>query len=487
MAATISQFRYDVFISYSHRDQDWVRGDLLKKLEAGGLQVCIDFRDFEVGAPSVKEMVRAVEASRKTLLVLTPAYLESDWTEFESSLVQTLDPANKRRRLIPLCKSRCQLPPEISYLTYVNFYEPQYVDIEWKKLLIALEEPPHEETGLQLEVPRMSSIEDTSRSAREGIEALVELMRDPAVQSNAATFETVFRTSCHQIDVLAYYKDLHDLLHTLQFKCYNYIIRVVRGPQTSPDYPSLWDSMCDYELDLQKLLNDMEVFSKREAPARTNISWLGSLLAALKSLLEAIKNSDLAQMNVATQPISRILAIQPMLINSRLNEAAHALPLPDLENALTRVYEKIARARAYCETVAKFKNGLSSLGELNLNLVTLINAHDQWQEMDVELRRIEANMGQDFLELESSWQDLRVRIEAQCSGVTESWAPLLIEDSVKLNDALTAQDPVQIRQYFHRCRTQADHRFYEVDLMLKELCSKLLSIGYPLATVLEMI
>ena len=42
-------FKYDVFISYSSANEDWVRKDLLSTLEKAGLKVCIDFRDFKAG------------------------------------------------------------------------------------------------------------------------------------------------------------------------------------------------------------------------------------------------------------------------------------------------------------------------------------------------------------------------------------------------------------------------------------------------------
>ena len=86
-------FTYDVFISYSHADSEWVTQTLLPRLEAAGLKACVDARDFRPGAPSVKEMARAVQNSRKTVLVLTPAYLASAWAEFERLMLQTLDPA----------------------------------------------------------------------------------------------------------------------------------------------------------------------------------------------------------------------------------------------------------------------------------------------------------------------------------------------------------------------------------------------------------
>ncbi|MBN1979335.1 MAG: TIR domain-containing protein [Anaerolineae bacterium] len=119
--APSDQPKYDAFISYSHRDKEWVRDWLLPRLEKEGLSVCADFRDFEPGAPSVTEMERAVQQSRKTLLVLTPNYLASEWAEFESILAATLDPAARERRVIPLLLEQCELPLRIRSLTYLDF------------------------------------------------------------------------------------------------------------------------------------------------------------------------------------------------------------------------------------------------------------------------------------------------------------------------------------------------------------------------------
>lgn len=133
-----SQFAYDVFISYSHADRNWVRGELLKQLEASGLRVCIDYRDFRPGAPSVTEMERAVLTSRKTLLVLTPDYVASVWAEFESLMLQTLDPAARQRRIIPLLKARVELPLRIRYLNSADFSDPLDQALAWTRLLNAL-------------------------------------------------------------------------------------------------------------------------------------------------------------------------------------------------------------------------------------------------------------------------------------------------------------------------------------------------------------
>jgi hypothetical protein len=38
-----------VFISYSSEDEEWVKDELLKNLEADGYKVYIDFKDFVPG------------------------------------------------------------------------------------------------------------------------------------------------------------------------------------------------------------------------------------------------------------------------------------------------------------------------------------------------------------------------------------------------------------------------------------------------------
>jgi hypothetical protein len=138
MPATPPEFAYDVFISYSHHDQTWVRDELLPGLENAGLKVCTDYRDFRVGAPVVKEMERAVLSCRHTLLVLTPAYLESAWTDFEALLIATLDPGNQKERLLPLLLKPCDLPLRIKYLGYADFTVPDDLASSWRRLLDAL-------------------------------------------------------------------------------------------------------------------------------------------------------------------------------------------------------------------------------------------------------------------------------------------------------------------------------------------------------------
>lgn len=130
---------YDVFISYSSKDQDWVHGPLLQRLEGYGLRVCIDFRDFQPGAAIVTEMERAVLTSRYTLLVLTPDFVNSSWSQFQDVLSFTLAHGFKQRRVIPLLKAACAPPLRIQALTAVDFTDPGMHESAYARLLAAID------------------------------------------------------------------------------------------------------------------------------------------------------------------------------------------------------------------------------------------------------------------------------------------------------------------------------------------------------------
>jgi hypothetical protein len=100
---------YDVFISYRQQEPDksWVRQTLLPPLKSKGLRVCIDFECFRLGGLLVKEMERAVMQSRYTLAVLSPVYLDSNFTELENILAEHLGLEKSQRRLLVILREKC--------------------------------------------------------------------------------------------------------------------------------------------------------------------------------------------------------------------------------------------------------------------------------------------------------------------------------------------------------------------------------------------
>ena len=76
--------KYDVFISYSDHDKDFVEGTLWPQLEKNkSYSCCVHVRDFVVGDAILDQIFRAVGQSRRTIIVLSPEYAAATWTKLE--------------------------------------------------------------------------------------------------------------------------------------------------------------------------------------------------------------------------------------------------------------------------------------------------------------------------------------------------------------------------------------------------------------------
>ncbi|WP_254173294.1 nSTAND1 domain-containing NTPase [Planktothrix pseudagardhii] len=79
--------QYSVFVSYADEDGAWVEGYLLNALEEAGL-TCHSEAMFRLGVPRLIEFESAVKNSERTLLVISPAYLNDNFAEFVNLLSQ---------------------------------------------------------------------------------------------------------------------------------------------------------------------------------------------------------------------------------------------------------------------------------------------------------------------------------------------------------------------------------------------------------------
>ncbi len=133
------RYRYDVFVSYSQDDHEWVWQWLLPRLEAAGLSVCLDDRCFELGAPRATETERVIKESRRIVAVLSPAWAASQWDAFEVLLVHADDPAASGRRLIPLLLQPCDPPERIKLLQWVDVSDPAQQERQIGRVIAAIQ------------------------------------------------------------------------------------------------------------------------------------------------------------------------------------------------------------------------------------------------------------------------------------------------------------------------------------------------------------
>ena len=116
--------KYDVFLSNSSKDQQWVESTLLNFIESKGFKVCYGERDFPFGCNLVDTIARAVYESRKVIAVVSPNYLESGWcTECEFVLTYTKiihkeAPCNS---LLLIKYKQCQMPESMNCFKYLDY------------------------------------------------------------------------------------------------------------------------------------------------------------------------------------------------------------------------------------------------------------------------------------------------------------------------------------------------------------------------------
>jgi hypothetical protein len=321
--------------------------------------------------------------------------------------------------------------------------------------------------------------------AGEGLSALTDLVqRSPEVRQAVIGFRTDFQAASEQIDLLSDYKDLHDILHRLQFQCFNGIQQI--APRF-PDDEMAADTLSDSLVTLDGIISEVQEFSKRASAAKQEVTWFQELTDSRAELQTAVDASDPKPLKKLIWRLNRLLSTQPSKINGRLNTAARALRLSALNKALVDILGNVQSLDFDAAKKESFQRGVDGLTALSFSLTALIDSHDAWQNVDVELRRVETLIEHDLAELEMSWPDLKARAEALYGAVTDEWAAALKKEAGGLDAALGEQNPAKIKRSFRNYRRRAGDRFFRVDIDLKTLCGELRQVGAPLASVLKMI
>jgi hypothetical protein len=325
----------------------------------------------------------------------------------------------------------------------------------------------------------------TARSVGTGMQALEHLIQAGSdVREAVIAFRADLQAVARQIDILADYKDVHDQLHSLQFHCYNPIVIDMRR---LPDDDLAWDSIANYDVTLQSIVRDLDQIVRRGRLPASELSWVNDVQSAQVDIAGSIDAGDLKLLKKAVRLLNRALTTQPSLINARLSTTARTLRLASLVEGMTAVRDWLASTGYDAARVSQIELGVTALATLSSSLAGLIDDHDRWQIIDLELRRIEQFIDQDITELELSWPEVHQRVTPFYLESTEPWGAALKNDADKLTSALEAADPARVRQFFRRFRRQAGERFFRVDIELKRVCDELRLIGESLTSVLKVL
>ncbi|MGH9836009.1 MAG: toll/interleukin-1 receptor domain-containing protein [Blastocatellia bacterium] len=127
-----------VFVSYSHKQSEWVRNRLIPCLRYGGAEMDPDYERFKAGLTVIGQMDRAQDEAEISVLVLSKDYLKSNYCRREMSRAIIRDPDFTKGSAIFVKRVECEMPEEIESA------EPLWVNLvndkdaaQWNLLLEA--------------------------------------------------------------------------------------------------------------------------------------------------------------------------------------------------------------------------------------------------------------------------------------------------------------------------------------------------------------
>ncbi|KAI5636349.1 TIR domain-containing protein [Phthorimaea operculella] len=143
---------YDVFLSFCHADEQVAVEQLLPELDRD-YNVCIHTRDWVPGEMIPVQILRSVEQSRRTVIVVSSNYAKSLWglLEFRTAYASGLSEGRSRVVMVVLddvLESQDlngELKQYIQLHTYVRWGDPWF----WSKLRYALPHNPRQASRIQ--------------------------------------------------------------------------------------------------------------------------------------------------------------------------------------------------------------------------------------------------------------------------------------------------------------------------------------------------
>jgi len=336
---------------------------------------------------------------------------------------------------------------------------------------------------------RLRQGERQADDASRGLDTLTEVLANqqgPAVREAARPLQTSFVEARRRITILGHYKEVHDLLHTFQKGPYGLILRAA---QHFPADDEAAEELATLEVELAQLGTDFQEVSVKALERADQIRLVQRQIALADQVLrDALKGQDASVLAKATTILRSVIAEQPARFNMYLTRTARELALSASVDAMQEVARRLDGASPEQKTVVL--DGADALAGLAISLDTLIQEHDDWQELDDTLRLYDPSGALFAFQLTDAWPTVKGMIEPLYARQAEAWMQESLGDSGQVDAALACKPDPDLRlarQHFRRFRERVRNRFYDVDYSLRQLCERLASLGDSLDAVVRVL
>jgi len=314
--------------------------------------------------------------------------------------------------------------------------------------------------------------------------AALDSLHGPEVEQQLSQFRALFREARNQIGLLGRYKAFHDILQELEVP-FNAIERDRKRLVASAE---AWDELRDPLEELQQRIEQTLGILAGDR-LRDEFALSRRRLTEAAAALTAALAGERARLDAAMQHVRRVIGLDLSSANNRLIETARELGLGAVVAALRAVLGNLERGRAGDAAVHELSRQVASLADLHGALEALVHEHDQWQEIDNNLRLLVGSGAGAADELAVSWPLLRASIaEVVKAGGAADWtrgvdAAAQALDGELARGADAGKCIASLRSLWRRC----NQRFVDVDKQLLRTCEQLRQVGDTLDSVLTVI
>ncbi|HEV7867053.1 MAG TPA: toll/interleukin-1 receptor domain-containing protein [Chthoniobacteraceae bacterium] len=516
--------QFDVFVSYAHRDKAWVEQTLIPRLREAELNICQDVAQFRAGASCIANMEAAVAGCRRTLAVLTPAWVASDWCNLEGHLTLLEDPVGRRRRLVPILLEPCTPSASVRLLSHHDFTAPDAATDKWPQLVADLR-ATLDAAPLTPNEKEQRPAERAARRFGTGVEALIEAMEEnAALRAAVSASEVCLRMVRNNLAPLRFWKEVHDQLHQIERNC---CLKLGKLKKKLVEFETIEELMA-CRTNLRIAVGELRIIFGRSPELSGLCSWFDRLVVpacdGLERAVEHVSNAEFAQASAeldgVLEKLQRSLAQMPGL-EAKIRTHAELLPATELRDALDAICDEWQRLDLDPPGLERFREAAGAIFYLCTGLLWMRADHTAWQQVDAEFRLSDPQLEVAMLRADTSngLTAEEARIEAYAAYVDRSWdsavslfGPIVADprnpaaaeisrQTAQVDAAIVGHRSVlaaippsnpalvkaarMLQVRYHDLRSRSGERFFLADCDLNEFAKNFAEIGAPIDAILS--